>query len=350
MSKELDDAYFRSSPCTHHEPLLSKLVDCVDLIEERIKGLLGATVYVGETNTLPAGSEATASASKRGYDTVLNFGIPKGDKGDPGEPGKDGSDATATDVRINGKSITVDSVADIPLASTGKPGVVGVRADSLYGIAIGTDNNLFVKNANTSEINSRTNQYKPIVPNSLDYAVKAAMCDGKGAAWTDAEKLAARKRLGIGRYELIEEITLAEDISSIARNATPSGKPYSFDSVAVLVDGSASVKTSANGWIRLNHRKPAEKWGYINANNFISKAGKSFIGIFRKNDFGGHDSISYANYLNSIVYTLYYNDVCGNPSEIYRTDFGKVEDIYLYTTGGGIIPAGTKISIYGVWA
>lgn len=84
MSKELDDAYFRSTPCTHHEPLLSKLVDCVDLLEERIKGLLGAKVYVGETNTLPAGSEATASASKRGYDTVLDFGIPKGDKGDPG--------------------------------------------------------------------------------------------------------------------------------------------------------------------------------------------------------------------------------------------------------------------------
>ena len=110
------------------------------------------------------------------------------------------------------------------------------------------------------------------------------------------------------------------------------------------------MKTSANGWIRLNYRKPAEKLGYINANNFISKDGKSFIGIFRKNDFGGHDSISYANYLNSIMSTLYYNDVCGNPSEIYRTDFGKVEDIYLYTTGGGIIPAGTKISIYGVWA
>ena len=81
MSKELDDAYFRSTPCTHHEPLLRKLVDCVDLLEERIKGLLGATVSVGETNTLPAGSEATASASKRGYDTVLDFGIPKGEPG-----------------------------------------------------------------------------------------------------------------------------------------------------------------------------------------------------------------------------------------------------------------------------
>lgn len=81
MSKELDDAYFRSTPCTHHEPLLSKLVDCVNLLEERIKGLLGATVSVGDTETLPAGSEATVKSIKRGYDTVLDFCIPRGEPG-----------------------------------------------------------------------------------------------------------------------------------------------------------------------------------------------------------------------------------------------------------------------------
>lgn len=101
MSKELDDAYFRSTPCTHHEPLLSKLVDCVNLLEERIKGLLGATVSVGETKTLPAGSEATAKAGKRGYDTVLDFGIPRGEKGDKGEPGAPGKDGAP------GKSYTI---------------------------------------------------------------------------------------------------------------------------------------------------------------------------------------------------------------------------------------------------
>ena len=206
MSKELDDAYFRSTPCTHHEPLLSKLVDCVNLLEERIKGLLGATVSVGSTETLPAGSEATASATKRGYDTVLDFGIPRGEKGDkgepgepgaPGEPGRPGSDASATDVRINGKSITTDGVADIPLAATSAPGVVGVKTDGTYGIAIGTGNNLFVTRAQNSSIDARNSEYKTIVSSNFDYAVKAAMCDGKGAAWTTTEKNAAKKRIGI---------------------------------------------------------------------------------------------------------------------------------------------------------
>lgn len=37
---------------------------------------------------------------------------------------------------------------------------------------------------------------RPITPSCMDYAVKAAMCDGKGAAWTDAERLAALARMG----------------------------------------------------------------------------------------------------------------------------------------------------------
>lgn len=210
MSRELDDAYFRSTPCTHHEPLLSKLVDAVNMLEERIKGLLGGTIIAGDVDTLPAGSEATASATKQGYDTVLTFGIPrgeKGDKGEPGEPGapgapgkdgapgKPGSDASATDVRINGTSITKDGVADIPKAGNGTLGVVGVFGQ--YGIAMGATNNIYVNSASNNELNTRASSYKPIVPNTLDYAVKVAMCDGKGAAWTSNERNAAKKRLGI---------------------------------------------------------------------------------------------------------------------------------------------------------
>lgn len=201
MSKELDDAYFRSTPCTHHEPLLSKLVDCVNLLEERIKGLLGATVSVGETKTLPAGSEATAKAGKRGYDTVLDFGIPRGEKGDKGEPGakgdpgEPGSDATATDVRIDGKSITKDGVADIPPASNSSIGLV--RGYTTGGLYINDNGIITTYRALDSDINTRESIYKPIVPSTVDYAVKAAMCDGKGKAWTSNERKAAQKRLGI---------------------------------------------------------------------------------------------------------------------------------------------------------
>lgn len=211
MSKELDDAYFRSTPCTHHEPLLSKLVDCVNLLEERIKGLLGATVSVGSTETLPAGSEATASATKRGYDTVLDFGIPRGEKGDkgepgepgaPGEPGRPGSDATATDVRVKGISITKDGIADIPPAGYDKLGVVmnGAGIDISTSGVINprpTMQHMIADRKAGFTYNNNSNDRCAITPSRLDYAVKAAMCDGKGAAWTTTEKNAAKKRIGI---------------------------------------------------------------------------------------------------------------------------------------------------------
>lgn len=46
-----------------------------------------ATIAVGSTTTLPAGSSATVTNSGTSSAAVFNFGIPKGDKGDKGDPG-----------------------------------------------------------------------------------------------------------------------------------------------------------------------------------------------------------------------------------------------------------------------
>lgn len=123
---------------------------------------------------------------------------PQGPKGDPGAPGSPGSDAAATDVRIAGKSITADGVADIPIANGSTIGVVMTDNESGgFSTGLATVNNrLYLKNAAHAEITNRTSRV-PILANNIDYAVKAAMCDGKGAAWTTAEKSAARERMGI---------------------------------------------------------------------------------------------------------------------------------------------------------
>lgn len=117
-------------------------------------------------------------------------------KGPPGEPGKDGSDATATDVRIEGISITTDGVADIPFSNGTTAGVI-ITDNSSGGYDTGlimSEGRLFLKNSGTVEITNRNHRI-PILANNMDFAVKAAMCDGKGAAWTNTEKLAARERM-----------------------------------------------------------------------------------------------------------------------------------------------------------
>lgn len=116
---------------------------------------------------------------------------PQGPKGEPGAPGSPGSDAAATDVCINGKSITEEGLADIPMASTTQEGAT--KYDP-YGGLSATERGWGITPASNTQINSRNASHFAIVADShLDYAVKAAMCDGEGAAWTAAEQAAARE-------------------------------------------------------------------------------------------------------------------------------------------------------------
>lgn len=131
------------------------------------------------------------------------FDGPQGPKGDPG------SDASVTaesiqsalgyapvkDVQMAGTSVLENGVANVPIAQGDAPGVVSVLTPQDSGIW--NDNgSLRVSYATDAEISSRTGTRKAIVCANMDYAVKAAMCDGKGAAYTDAERLAALLRLG----------------------------------------------------------------------------------------------------------------------------------------------------------
>ncbi|WP_072521496.1 hypothetical protein [Blautia sp. Marseille-P3087] len=118
------------------------------------------------------------------------------------------------DVRINGESIVQDGVAEIPIAPARKPGLVSIDAYAVQG-GIHRANEkiglIRIYSAEETSIDRRNTAYCPIVPANLDYAVKAAMCDGKGAAWTADEQVAARERMGMNDWELIAEITMPED-------------------------------------------------------------------------------------------------------------------------------------------
>lgn len=119
------------------------------------------------------------------------------------------------DVQINGKSIVHNGVAEIPLCT--KANTAGLIYIDNYSNAGG----LYKANTNTgliriakatdSALTERANQYCPVVPTNLDYAVKAAMCDGKGSAWSEDEQASARERIGINEWEEIADFTLEED-------------------------------------------------------------------------------------------------------------------------------------------
>ena len=108
---------------------------------------------------------------------------------------------TVDDVKIDGKSIVSDGVADIPYAGDSNGdrhlGVVGVNGHiGNVGVGVTNRGRLILNTVNEIMIDTRKSGVSLLTVVLLDYAVKAAMCDGKGGAWTDAERIAALLRMG----------------------------------------------------------------------------------------------------------------------------------------------------------
>ena len=134
---------------------------------------------------------------------------------------------SVSDIQINGNSIVGNSgIAEIPIASQGKPGVLGIPGE-VYGLAKDLTNNIRLIGLTNGEVDKRF-YAKPLTGNTLDYAVKAAMCDGKGAAWTVEEQANARERIGITDLKKIVSATLEEE-SLINITLDKDGNAFDYD-------------------------------------------------------------------------------------------------------------------------
>lgn len=145
-----------------------------------------------------------------------------GPKGDPG-----------TDA-----SVTAENIQAALGYTPGK-----VPESGAWGIINNVNGEIALNPASKGNINSRSTR-QPITPENLDYAVKAAMCDGKGAAWTANEQKAARDRMGIDKaYELIETI-MTDGTAIVEREAEPNGTPYNFSHAIVVITSPKNIESS----------------------------------------------------------------------------------------------------------
>lgn len=122
------------------------------------------------------------------------------------------SGGSSLDIQIDGQSIVKDGVAEIPLCTKTKgPGLIAIDLYSSNGGLYRANYNtglIRVAKASNNSLDERANSFCPVVPANLDYAVKAAMCDGKGAAWTDTEKTGAWTRQNSIKNEM-DDIAVA---------------------------------------------------------------------------------------------------------------------------------------------
>ena len=162
--------------------------------------------------------------------------------------------AKVSDVKVAGTSVVADGTANIPnvlaLGDDGKLRVANAPDKTKWTGPLGVDNTglLITAGANNIVINSRTAASIQLLNCAyLDYAVKAAMCDGKGPAWTDTEKAAARERMGIKDYKLLATLNFTENASTFTLT-TLNGQPIALKSMVVIMNRIGDEE-SANGHI-----------------------------------------------------------------------------------------------------
>ena len=131
-----------------------------------------------------------------------------------------GGGGAVEDVQIDGTSIIEDGIANIPMAWNDKLGTVSVRKNGWYGIVF-SDANMGLSLYRTdisAQFPTRTFVGNaPLLLDQADDVIKRAMCDGKGAAWTEDEQVAARKRMGIPvDLELLASQELEETVNNVS--------------------------------------------------------------------------------------------------------------------------------------
>lgn len=158
------------------------------------------------------------------------------------------------DVRIDGKSIVQDGVAEIPISSHDTLGLV-YTDNSAGGYTTGLMNRqgrLQVNTASIDDVNKRRLR-KEIDCSNFDYAVKAAMCDGKGAAWTAEEQAAARERIGaLDTQDMINITEITMDAETL-KYIFPSFADYRILEISFSKTKKEIAGLTGNIWLKPNY-------------------------------------------------------------------------------------------------
>lgn len=399
MTSTYADVYFKTSikdgggnPTEPPEDVYAQLIARIE--SGMLKGDPGDTPYIGENGNWWLS----------GQDSGMPAQGPKGDPGKPGEkgaPGKDGNDYIVTeadyeaiaeksseklqptiteldktkvgysevvnnqllmysdsskkkllatldlpsdgvnDVQINGTSIVADGVADIPLANSSKVGVVKTNAN--LGVSVTDDGRLFTFSAENSLIDRRDNAYRAITPKYIDYAVKSAMCDGKGAEWTAKEQGMARARIGLGE-RLIFSTTLAEDAKFLYVTKDINGNSFKLSEINIYIHSPVLVNDEPMN-------------GYVSVNSSDSNSWENIFGawIFKSRDYEGTASAKFvaSEYHRPYLIMGDCTNIAIDRRNYQMISYGRFNQLHNDIVGirlmaSGTLEAGTEIVIMGV--
>lgn len=162
-----------------------------------------------------------------------------------------------------------DYVKNTDYANTSKGGVVIVNNDD--GVGIRENGVLQVVPATTAEIDAKTQERKPIVPNTLDYAIEKGL-GANSLIWTDTEKLNARNTIGAGTSNFSGDYNdLTNKLTSV------NGLSGGTISSAITVNGNVNGKYLIGTWLQATHASDNANWTdvWVNSDGWLYKRAKA---------------------------------------------------------------------------
>ena len=165
----------------------------------RILGYYETLTALESSVTNPSVGDAYGVGSSEPYNIYIytgingwvNNGALQGAKGEDGHTPEKGIDYF-TDA--DKQEIATAASEMIGQATDTKQGLVMVNGENGIGVNI-EDGSLYIKSATEAEINDKTHSYNPIVPNNLNYAVKAGLTSNS-ITLSEAEKTSALNWIG----------------------------------------------------------------------------------------------------------------------------------------------------------
>ena len=252
--------------------------------------------------------------------------------------------APVQDVQVAGTSVVSDGVANVPISSSDKAGVIYSNTDK-YNIGISASGHPYIANRNLNYYNNSMGVNhaisKGILENIKQAYVDDILCStNESQALTTQQKINARNRIGVQHERLIETIVVDnETTAEISRYAEPNGTPYEFAELYVLWSIPAAKATSNIGtqFVFAESGTVSQTLG-----SAISTSAR-YSGVY-------WDRVKYGRYINGTTDGYVYKGLFVNyPFNTVENDL--VNGFVISTVSSGVyFPKGTTIYIYGIRA
>ena len=199
-----------------------------------------------------------------------------------------------TDVRMNGNSIAVNGVADIPMAGNNTLGLVRVRNTQSFGVKIDSAGNLDVRSASSEQIKNGTANYIAITPTVQDQSVFYGLAKASGdttqssssnfvGTYTPEAKGAIQQMLGVS--DLIapaENNLVASQAYKVGEVFTANGKLYKA-TAAIAADAAIIPAVEGEEIAGANCEETSVGEGFV---KFTDVANSTTPGVVRINGYG----------------------------------------------------------------